>query len=214
MILLTAEDAKALDQTAQQRFGISVLALMENAGAAVARQALRMSRKRQIAVFCGKGNNGGDGFVCCRHLLAAGVTPKLFLACPAAQLRNEAKINLDILRKLSLPFKELTQDDLPAVDRSLAGFDLVIDALLGVGLRGDVEGIYKQLIHSINNSRRPVLAVDIPSGLDATTGKVLGAAVKADTTVTFVAKKQGMVIKEGPRHCGKVVISDLGIPLG
>ena len=95
----------------------------------------------------------------------------------------------------------------------ISKYNLIIDALLGVGLAGEVRGIFRDLIGIINLSKAYILSVDIPSGLDATTGKVLGCCVKADKTVTFVAKKRGMVLGEGPKFCGRVVVRDLGIPL-
>jgi len=99
------------------------------------------------------------------------------------------------------------------VKRRILRYNLIIDALLGVGLKGDVHGIYRDLIGIMNTAKAYMLSADIPSGLDATTGKVLGCCVKADKTVTFVARKRGMVVGEGRKFCGKVVVKDLGIPL-
>jgi NAD(P)H-hydrate epimerase len=99
------------------------------------------------------------------------------------------------------------------VKQKIAKYNLIIDTLLGVGLKGEVRGIFRDLIGIINTSKARILSVDIPSGLEATTGKVLGCCVKADKTVTFWAKKRGMVLGEGPKYCGRVVVRDLGIPL-
>ena len=185
---------------------------MENAGAAIARQAIEMNPERErIAVFCGKGNNGGDGFVAARHLRAKGVRADVFLAGKSSQVEREAKTNLDILRALGGTVREIDPDSLSAI--AIEKYRLIIDALLGVGLSGPVRGIYQNIIELINASEARVLSVDIPSGLDATTGKVLGACIKADTTVTFVAAKLGMVTHEGPAHCGKVIVADLGAVL-
>jgi NAD(P)H-hydrate epimerase len=210
--LLTAKTAKLLDLEAKEKLGISTLILMENAGRAVAQEATKVFRgKKKIAVFCGKGNNGGDGFVAARHLLAQGIKPDIFLAGGISQVENEAKTNLAILLKLKTKITQVSERNLSSIKTSKYG--LIIDALLGVGLSGEVRGIYKDLISLINSSQAYKLCVDIPSGLDTTTGKILGCCVKADKTITFVAKKRGMVVGDGPRYCGKVIVADLGIPL-
>ena len=209
--LLTAQSAKLIDLKAREKFGISTLTLMENAGRAVALEAFKSGKFKKIAIFCGKGNNGGDGFVAARHLLACGIKPDIFLVGKSAQVENEAKTNLTILLKLKTKITEVSENNFSRID--LAQYGLIIDALLGVGLSGAVRGTYKDLISLINSSRVYILSVDIPSGLDATTGKILGACVKADKTVTFVAKKRGMVVGKGPKYCGKIAVADLGLPL-
>jgi NAD(P)H-hydrate epimerase len=209
--LLTAQSAKAIDLKAKKKFGISTLTLMENAGRAVALEALKSRRFKKIAVFCGKGNNGGDGFVAARHLLACGIKPDIYLAGKICQVENEAKTNLAILLKLKTKITEVSKNNFSRIN--LAQYGLIIDALLGVGLSGEMRGIYKDLIKLINYSKAHILSVDIPSGLEATTGKILGVCVKADKTVTFVAKKRGMIVGDGPKYCGKIVVADLGLPL-
>jgi NAD(P)H-hydrate epimerase len=212
--LLTAQLAKDIDVKAREIFGIPTLILMENAGCKVASEAMKiLKEEKSVAVFCGKGNNGGDGFVAARHLLARGIKPDIFLAGRISEIENEAGTNLDILLKLKQPIIEVGEENLYLVKNKISKYNLVIDAFLGVGLKGEVRGIFRDLIGIINASGAYVLSVDIPSGLDATTGKVLGCCVKADRTVTFVAKKRGMVVGDGPKHCGRVVVKDLGIPL-
>jgi len=227
--LLTAESAKEIDIIARDSLGISTLVLMENAGRAVAEEAIeilsgkkrvavfcgntRSNRMLRCAVFCGKGNNGGDGFVTARHLLISGIHPDIFLAGRIEDVKNEARTNLEILLRLKQKIIEVKEDNLYLVKNKIIKYNLIIDALLGVGLQGAVRGIYRDLIGIINTAKASVLSVDVPSGLDANSGKILGCCVKADKTVTFVAKKRGMVAGEGPRYCGKVVVKDLGIPL-
>ena len=212
--LLTAKEAKDIDIKAADTFGISALLLMENAGRGVAEEAIKMLRgKRSVAIFCGKGNNGGDGFVAARHLLVKGITPDIFLAGNINDVENEARVNLDILLKLKQRIVEVNGENLHLVKNKISKYNLIIDALLGVGLEGEVRGIFRDLIGIINSSKAKVLAVDIPSGLDATAGRTLGYCVRADRTVTFVAKKRGMVLGEGPKYCGRVVVKDLGILL-
>ncbi|MDD5255669.1 MAG: NAD(P)H-hydrate epimerase [Candidatus Omnitrophica bacterium] len=213
---LSAAQSKAIDLRAQRRFGMPVLLLMENAGSAVAKEAVAYlkDKKAGIAVFCGKGNNGGDGFCAARHLLAAGIRPQVFLAGKAREVKNEeARLNLRILLKLGCPVVEVNEKNFALLRRRLKMCACVIDALLGVGLTGAAGGIYKTLIETINASGAFVIAVDIPSGLDATTGRAPGACVRADKTVTFVARKRGMSLRSGPALCGKVIVAKLGIDL-
>jgi NAD(P)H-hydrate epimerase len=212
-LTITGQEAKALDIKAKEKFGISALVLMENAGRGVAQEVINILRgNRRIAIFCGKGNNAGDGFVAVRHLLTHGIKSDIFLAGNISVVENEAKINLETLLKLKQKIIEVDEEKIPLVKNRISKYRLVIDALLGIGLSGEVRGIFRDLIGIINASRAHVLSVDIPSGLDATTGKVLGCCVKADKTVTFMAKKRGMVIAEGPRYCGRIVVKDLGTP--
>ncbi|MFA6216790.1 MAG: NAD(P)H-hydrate epimerase [Candidatus Omnitrophota bacterium] len=210
---LTALQAKAIDAYAQKKLGISTLVLMENAGQALAAEIMKTYRGGKVAVFCGRGNNGGDGFVCARHLLAAGITPNVFLIGKKAQVSAEARLNLEILLNLKLKVFEITQENLPLYNSKIKHSDLIVDALLGVGLSGEVRGVYRDVIGLINKSKGYCLSVDIPSGLDATTGKILGCCIKADKTVTFIACKRGMVIGEGKHYCGRVVVKNLGIPV-
>lgn len=212
--LLTAKTAKDIDIKASDKLGVSTLVLMENAGRAVAEEVIKiLSNKKSIAIFCGKGNNGGDGFVAARHILTQGIRPDIFLAGNIQDVQNEARINLDILLKLKQKIVEVEEENLYLVKNKISEYDLIIDALLGVGLKGEVRGIFRDLIGIINNSKAYILSVDIPSGLDATTGRVLGCAVIADKTITFVAKKLGMTIRQGTKNCGKIIVKDLGIPL-
>lgn len=213
--MINRRQAKALDNKAKERFGISTLVLMENAGRAVACEALKVlkNRPKRVAIFCGKGNNGGDGFVAARHLLVLGIKSNIFLAGRIKDVNNEARINLEILIKLKQKIIEVDQKNLDIVKRKIPKYNLIIDALLGIGLYGEVRGIFRDIIDIINTSKAHILSVDIPSGLDATRGKILGCCVKADKTVTFVDKKRGMVIGDGPKYCGRVVVRDLGIPL-
>jgi len=128
-----------------------------------------------------------------------------------SDVRDEARVNLDILLKLGQKVLEVLPGMLPRI--AAGSYGLIIDALLGVGLSGEVRGVYKDIIALINGSTAPVLSVDIPSGLDATTGRVWGCCVRADTTITFVAKKKAMATKEGRRFCGSIIVADIGVPL-
>lgn len=212
---LTAKQAKAIDIKARDKLGISTLMLMENAGASVVRETVNIRRPKDssVAVFCGKGNNGGDGFVAARHLLTAGVKTSVYLCAEPSEVRNEAQVNLGILINMGKKLFEVNESNLKSVIKAIPKYGLIIDAIFGVGLKNRITGIYRELIGAINTSGSFVLSVDIPSGLDATSGEILGCCVKANKTVTFVAPKRGMLIGDGRKNCGKIVVRDLGIPV-
>jgi NAD(P)H-hydrate epimerase len=215
--LLTAGGAKAIDRKLKDKYGISTLVLMENAGKAVASAALKLLKKyrsKSVAVFCGKGNNGGDGFVAARHLLTKGVDVDVFLLGNARELKNEAKINYEILKKLGYRISQLQNNQqLTDLKKKIRKYGLIVDALLGVGLDREVRGLTRKAIEILNSSKVSILAIDIPSGLDATSGMALGCAIRAVKTVTFIAAKKGLVTKEGSLYSGKVEVYDLGVPL-
>ena len=213
--VITAAKARELDAKARNKYGIPTLLLMENAGRAVAEEALRIiaRRKGRVAIFCGKGNNGGDGFCAARHLLTAGVNPDIFLIGKVCGLKGEAAVNAGILLKLKHKITEVTPLNINSIRRRITKYSLIVDALLGVGLSGEVRGLYCDLIRLINLGGAYVLSVDVPSGLDATSGAVLGCCVRADETVTFIASKRGMVSARGAGYCGRVKVKQLGVKL-
>jgi hydroxyethylthiazole kinase-like uncharacterized protein yjeF len=178
---------------------------MENAGRGVAEAAKGAG---VIAVVCGTGNNGGDGFVAARHLLNSGRKVKVYVVGLPDKLKADPKTNLNILLKMGAQIKWVRSV------KELAGIkkaDLIIDALFGLGLNSPVSGLYYEVIDLLNHSGVPILAIDVPSGLDADSGKVLGIAVRARQTVTFVAPKKGFFKNAGPRCCGKVIVRDIGV---
>jgi len=210
---ITREEARAFDRDAQERLRVPGDLLMENAGAAVARAAARMAHERRLArvvVLCGTGNNGGDGFVAARHLL--GTLPiEVLLAGERARVGGDAAANLARLDALGVAVFE--RADAARVDAALAKRDaLVVDALFGTGLARPLDAPTRAIVEVVNRSGAPVLAVDLPSGLDADTGKVLGAAVVAARTITFVARKRGFDLSDGPRHVGEVEVVGIGVP--
>jgi len=213
--IITAKQAKILDKKALDKFGIPTILLMENAGSAISKEAVKAlgSRPGKVAVFCGTGNNGGDGFCAARHFLTAGIKPQIYLAGKISDVGNQARLNLDILIKLKQIIIPVGLSNSSLVKNKVNKCSLIIDALLGVGAKGEVRPVYRALIDIINSSKAYVISVDIPSGLDATTGRLLGCCVKADQTITFVAKKRGMVFKGGKQYCGKVLVRDIGVLL-
>lgn len=180
--------------------------LMENAGAGVAREAAALAaRSGRIAVFCGPGNNGGDGFVAARHLAAQGYAVELALLGDPNALRGDA----------ALAAKSWRAKILAPQDIALDGIALVIDALFGAGLARDLDGEAKALVLLLNEwtgqTKRPILAIDVPSGIDGTSGEIRGAAIKARRTVTFFRRKPGHLLLPGRLHCGLTIAVDIGI---
>jgi NAD(P)H-hydrate epimerase len=211
---LSVREIQALDRKAIERCGIPSLALMENAGKAVAVESVRLlktvSRPRVVAV-CGLGNNAGDGFVAARHLLNAGVPVKVFVVGSVSQLKNDAAVYARVLKNCRYPVVEI-RGVTPDFRRDIRGADLVVDAIFGVGLNRAITGLFADVISALNESRKNILAVDIPSGLDGTTGDVYGACVKARETVTFAVMKKGFLNKAAARWTGRVIVADIGIP--
>ena len=202
----TPEAVRALDRTASERCGIASYTLMTRAGeAACAAARQRWPQARRWVVLCGAGNNAGDGYVIARLARQAGIEVRVCALSPPEQMAGDAAVAWHDFQQQGgtvLPFD-------PAV---LADADLVVDALLGIGLIRPVTGPLLTAIEAVNAAGRPVLAVDVPSGLDATTGLPQGAAVRAELTVTFVGRKLGLYLGEGPAFAGRVQFADLGIP--
>ncbi len=209
--ILTPDQAAELDRETQAR-GVSAELLMERAGRAVARAAIDLlggTYGRRAVVVCGKGNNGGDGFVAARHLARAGVRTTVVAIERLDDLREPAATNaarLDEVPVRVLPFSGAT------LERELARADVAIDAIFGTGFRGIPEDEWAEAIMALNGSRSPVVAVDIPSGVNGSTGAVQGEAVLADLTVTFGAAKVGAVLLPGAELAGAVRVVDIGFP--
>ena len=204
MKLYTAEEMSRADRGAQA-LGIPGGILMERAGVAMARVALEAYAPGRALIVAGGGNNGGDGFVVARELHRAGVGVSVLATKDSYE--RDPKTNFEILRNLNTGF--VGPDDL---ESELGRVDLVVDALLGTGFSGEVRKKEARLIEKINESAVPILAVDVPSGVDGATGEVHGAAVRADVTVCAHAVKVGCVVSPGREHAGEVVAVDIGIP--
>jgi NAD(P)H-hydrate epimerase len=201
-LLTTAEMAEA-DRLAVAA-GVPSLTLMENAGRAIANEAARMvAPAARIVVLCGPGNNGGDGFVAARLLKERGYDVGVALLGDRARLKGDA----------AAMAARWTGDVLPATGPALAGADLVIDALFGAGLARPLDGAAAAMVEAVNAGGAPVLAVDVPSGLDGTTGQTAGPVVRATRTVTFFRRKPGHLLLPGRALCGAVVVADIAIPV-
>jgi len=213
------EEARLLDGAAIDGLGIPSLSLMENAGRAVADEAWRMLQGKgevasaRVVVLVGRGNNGGDGFVAARHLAWWGVSVFVYLLGLRERVMDDARVNMTCLEEAGprvRPIADPTETDW--LGETIAAGTLVVDAILGTGISGKVQPPVARLIEMINASGVPVLAVDAPSGLDCTTGEVLGTAVRATRTVTFAAPKTGFLKGAGPEHVGELLVADIGIP--
>ncbi|MBI3319779.1 MAG: NAD(P)H-hydrate epimerase [Candidatus Omnitrophica bacterium] len=211
-----------IDERAINEFGIPRLLLMDHAGLAVARAVRaflehdpipRRGRAFDIAIYCGLGDNGGDGLCAACHLFRWGDRPGVILAGSAHRLHDEPAVYARILHALRIPILEVTSaEQTLTVTRRLAGCRVIIDALLGIGLRGTVRPLQASLIAQMNHAKKPIVSVDVPSGLNADTGWPQELAVRATQTVTFGLPKRGFFRGEGPQHIGMLIVDDIGIP--
>ena len=229
MKILTASEMREVDRLTTERYGIPSLSLMENAGKSIAdfmSARFRRLESRRIIVLCGKGNNGGDGFVTARHLADAGATPIVILVAAQDEMRGDAATNRDRWQKSGGEVRVVrTFSDWQTVKPSVNSADLIVDALLGTGVKGAVEGLLSEVIHEVNSRKRGriVIAVDIPSGLLA---DMDGSApenrvetkdsgrniVTADYTVTFTAPKIGMFFGNAAGYVGQLLVREIGSP--
>jgi NAD(P)H-hydrate epimerase len=212
MRLVTAAEMRAIDRAAIEGFRIPGPELMGRAGAAVARAAHAcLGPKGRVLAMCGAGNNGGDGYVAARCLKSDGVDVEVVALASRAQLRGDALAAREAAERALVPIA-----DAPDPSRIEAGpGDVLLDALLGTGLTRAPEGPYAKAIERIGELRArgaKVVAVDVPSGLSADSGRPLGPCVRADVTVTFAFQKRGLVLHPGPSHAGQVLLADIGIP--
>jgi len=210
--VVTASEMRALDRATIEDIGIPALTLMETAGRAVAHAAMRMAPHGHIAVVCGPGNNGGDGFVAARVLRGAGLDAVVYLAVPREVIRGDAAAHLAIYERAGGVIRAIdTPRALDEVDAAIMDGALVVDALFGVGLTRPITGHLAEVVGTMVMAGK-TLAVDIPSGLDTDTGRVLGAAVTADHTVTMAALKVALVSAPGFARCGTLEVADIGTP--
>jgi NAD(P)H-hydrate epimerase len=209
--LYDSEEMRSLDRAAIETLGIPGAVLMERAGLGAAHEVIqRFGDAGSVVIVAGGGNNGGDGFVVARHLLAAGIDVRVLLIGAATGLGEDARRYLSVAERLGVPVTRRPQA--AAVRRALRGAGVVVDALFGTGFSGRPRAAAAAAIEAINAAGRPVVALDVPSGVDASDGTVSGAAVRADLTVTFHGPKLGLVVAPGSGHAGQVVVADIGIP--
>ena len=235
MKYVTTRKMQELDRIAIEQYKIPSLLLMENAGRGIAELGVEVlsspnvfvgdpdfgfplktcgndRKKHKILVVCGKGNNGGDGFVAARHLSNKGFPVQVVLIGKSHDLKSDPKINFMILKNIKVPVLELSRQSFNKFRTLIRQSSLVIDAIFGIGLSRNVDGLFREAISEINRSKKPVLAIDVPSGINSDTGEVMGAAVRAQMTGTLAALKAGLVKTKGPKHAGTIKVLDISIP--
>jgi NAD(P)H-hydrate epimerase len=213
--VVTAEEMREKDRFTIEEIGVPGVVLMENAGRAVFRviqDRLSDLADPLVYIFCGKGNNGGDGFVIARHLWNEGIYVRVFCIVEEKQISGDARTNYTIIKNMNLPIEFVKSiDDIKDLEHEPP--DLLVDALLGTGIKGAVQGFARDIIDFINkNIETTVVAVDLPSGLDANSCQVAGCAIRADITVTMALPKRCHALYPAKNYVGELYIADIGIP--
>lgn len=219
MKYLTVKEMQELDRKTIREYGIPALILMENAGRAVADEAIKMlqnTKNASVSILCGQGNNGGDGLVAARHLFNNGIKVKIFylgdIKNALTKSKRETKVNLNIILKMKIPIEEIKQLDLSDLIPHFKHSNLIIDAIFGIGLTRLIEGQLKHLIEAVNQLDVPVIAIDVPSGIDCDNGIPLDIAIHATKTVTFGAPKIGFDKRSAKKYLGRLVVADISVP--
>ncbi|MDO4620066.1 MAG: NAD(P)H-hydrate dehydratase [Lachnospiraceae bacterium] len=215
--IVSAAGMKRRDQYTIEEIGVPSAVLMERASLTAAEEAVKLLAERGkssgacAAVLCGSGNNGGDGFACARILTLRGVPCRILFAGNPAHMTEETRRQYEIARRLEIPITEGAEESAAFLKNAASRWDILVDALFGIGLCREVGGAYAELIDLVNQAGRPVLAVDIPSGIDADTGAVCGHAVRADVTVTMQLAKPGLFLYPGCLYTGRPVTAEIGV---
>jgi hydroxyethylthiazole kinase-like uncharacterized protein yjeF len=216
MRVLNSTQMREADRRTIDEIGIPSLVLMENAGRQVvaAMEAMYSDlAERQVAVLCGRGNNGGDGFVVARTLVQRGIDVSVFLIGRVAEVRGDARINLEILGRLGVTVVEIADGEAWELHSSeVSDSTLIVDAIFGTGLNAPVAGLISTVIADVNAFAIPVVSIDLPSGLSADSHDPIGDSIEADTTVTLAAPKLPLVLPPAEARAGDIVIADIGIP--
>lgn len=213
---VSREEMRSIDACAIDALGVPGVVLMENAGRRSADGVDELLDKvggDSVAVVAGTGNNGGDGFVVARHMMICGRTCAVFLAADPEKLSGDAAVNFRILQSLDADVRVLFEDELNGLAERLREFDVVVDAVGGTGIRGALRGAMAAATEGINAAGRPVVAIDIPTGLDCDTGRAEGTCVKATRTVTMACRKKGFDADGAAAYTGEVIVADIGIPV-
>lgn len=217
MKLVKAAEMRELDQEAIQRFQIPGMILMENAGLSIVNAILdrRWDHDpvgKSVLIIAGPGNNGGDGLVVGRHLLNKGSRVEIFLTAPPESYQGDAAANLKIVQAMGIPCRVYDSGDIHVLQEAIRSAELIVDALFGTGFRGVPGEPLATLITMVNTAQKPVLAVDLPSGMEADTGRVAGACIRAQLTVTMGLPKIGLYLEPGAGYAGEVVVGDISFP--
>src|SRR5437762_3656319 len=216
MRVLNSAQMREADRRTTDDIGIPSLVLMENAGrqAVAAMEAMYGDLlERQVAILCGRGSNGGDGFVVARTLAQRGVDVAVFLLGQVSEVRGDARVNLEILGRLGLTVVEVADSQAWELHFSeVSDCTLIVDAIFGTGLNASVSGLIESVVADVNASGIPIVAIDLPSGLSADSPEPIGPSIEAGLTVTLAAPKLPLVLPPAEMRAGDIVIADIGIP--
>lgn len=221
MKLATADTIREIDRASVEDYGMTGLQLMENAGRALAEAVIKEVEKgaatvggnRRIAIIAGKGNNGGDGYCAARHLYNAGLDVMVFSLAKANELKKDAAINAKVWAAMGGPSAGIiTKADINKHASTFRHASIIVDAIFGVGLTKSIKGVYAEVIEFINSLGKRVVAADVPSGIDAESGAVMGVAIRASLTVTMAMAKPGLYQFPGNSYAGRIVVADIGAP--
>lgn len=218
--ILTRDECRQFDRRASEELNVPSLLLMENASknagdvaAALLEERHGMVQNVPVLIVCGSGNNAGDGYALARHLTIAGARVRVLALTPVDSLKGDALVMARIARAMDIPIDDLGDDATAALNRAMSPKpNLIIDAIFGTGLSRTVDAAAAELINSLNASNITILAIDVPSGLDADTGAPLGVAIRATATVTMAALKPGLVRLEAQEFVGDLSVVDIGVP--
>lgn len=210
MLTITCDEMKAMDAYAIEKIGIPSIVLMENAALKVIKN-IPLENTFNFTVVCGVGNNGGDGLAVARHLILNDKDVDLFIIGNLEKGTIDFKVNLNILKNMKVEYINIKNDyGLDSLKKALNKNDMTIDAIFGIGLSRNVDGIYKEVISIINQYSKYTLSVDIPSGLNGDTGEILGTAIKSNKTISFHLAKKGLV--QNLEYTGELIVESIGIP--
>lgn len=216
MKVVTAEEMKQLDKLATEEYGVAGLLLMDQASKAVAEAVMEIlpEENQKVVVFCGKGNNGGDGFGAARWLESFGVKTRVYLVgASLEEIAGDAVVELAMLKKAGVKIEVLTDDDdFLLAELACAKSGVIVDALLGTGFKGELRDVYARSCRLINESERPVVAVDVPTGVDADNGSICKEAVKATITITMELPKVGLFLYPAVDYVGELYAANIGMP--
>ncbi|MCS7227885.1 MAG: NAD(P)H-hydrate epimerase [Endomicrobia bacterium] len=211
-IYYTTKQIYKIDELTTKKFLIPSIILMENAGHVVAefvKKHIAKNKTCKVLVFCGPGKNGGDGFVCARYLHIWGFKISVVKFIPESKYKGDSLVNYKIIKRLGV---KIVDFELLNVKKLIDESDVIIDAIFGIGITRNIEGDYYYAIDLINNSKKTVLSIDIPSGLNADSGEIMGVAVKSNYTLTMGFQKIGFKYKSAKKFLGKLILCDIGYP--
>lgn len=215
--VMTRDQVRGFDQWAINELSIPGVVLMENAGRGcteIVMQHFSIKSSAKVIIFCGTGNNGGDGYVIARHLANAKIKSRVIICGQKDKIKGDALVNLKIIENMPIPiqvFDLQAANIAPRIKDTVSGSELVVDAIFGTGLQGNLRQPYIELIAAINATSQPIAAVDIPSGLDCDLGIPLPTAIKATATITFVAVKKGFKSPTAKEYTSDIYVASIGI---